>query len=617
MSTQFDHPSHDESPFSQDNEIRLFIDHLPQEEQKPITPQETPDSESEADTPDQEVSSPDELDTTDQTEDTAAGSSNLPQKRTKHFFLFGVILALTSAAFFIGGYFLPMGPIWQKLPRPQPISITQQPDPGLIFAQQFSSEFDVREKVTIHAYRDQNNDNRLDEREPALQGVNLNLSLPETPNVVIASGTTDMNGNAVIYGVKPGKYAVRFYYNPPYYPTGVYRSYAAELFQVSAEEFPQPNNANRIFPSESLETTVQPDKTWNIAIQKYEPKNIVIGSRNDTVVFYDTDIQRQIAWVGSQETDYGSQNFWFIGQDAYFLDAAGDVQKYSYKDNSINQVLKNPGIMRVAGFEYAMLSPGGKSLAFAIIAGSTYPLRLASDQTSCPNSEIQFQGKSLSLTTNSNPDHFFQLSWLDDTRFWFAAKDTSGTDRLFYARCNEKSVDLRQATIRSESNDHFYDVLALDESHVLVSGGFVEPDPNSTSGGILRNVRGTGVVKLESDGSDTLHFLGSFRNEWMINPDHTWVATLDSSTQPNQLVFYRVNDLKEGKVTEVTTSGSYWKGGATWVGDVFYSISAHQCDGMICNTIQGYRPTDGGVQKLDALETKNENLNRLLGVIKN
>jgi hypothetical protein len=99
----------------------------------------------------------------------------------------------------------------------------------------------------------------------------------------------------------------------------------------------------------------------------------------------------------------------------------------------------------------------------------------------------------------------------------------------------------------------------------------------------------------------------------MINPDHTWVAALGS----DQISFYNVNALKEGKIQEVTSPGSYWKGAATWVGDVFYTMSAHQCDGMICNTIQGYRPSDSGVQKLDALATKNENLNRLHGVIRN
>lgn len=594
---------------SQEHELRLFIDHLPENEQDAINETEDAAGESDLDSPSAPQTTSDEpLNPTPSQED------QTPKKPTHHFFLFGMMVAVLSAAFLAGGYFFPLGSFTQKWSSTPSVDTPNETDPGVLFAQQFSSEFDVREKITIQAYRDQNQNNRND-GESGIQGISVNLSLADSKSTVVASATTDNEGKAILYGVKPGKYSARFFYNPAYFPSGIYQSFAAELFQISSQEFPQASTIDRVLPSQSMDVTIEPDKTWEIAIQKYEPKNIVVGSRDNTVIFYDADVKRQIAWFSSQETDLGSLNFWLVGRDVYFLDAAGDVQKYSYKDNSFTKILENPGILRTAGFEFAMLSPGGQSLAYALNTGNGSPLHFASTQKNCSNPTLAYQSKPLFVTTNSNPDDFFPLTWLDDSHFWFGAKDAvGGFDRLYFASCSDNNtLSLTQSSIHSPANDHFYEVMALDDHHVLANGEFIEPDPSSTTGGILRSVRGSGVVKLESGKPDTLYFLGEIRDVWRMNADRTWLAAINNS----QVSFYKVSALKEGKVQEVAVASSNWQGSVVWIGDVFYTLSTRECDGMVCNTIQGYRPTDSGVEKVDTFETKNESLNRLLGVIKN
>ncbi len=604
----------EEMPVSKVTEPRLFIHALPESDaQADIDHSENMESQVDDSSrpPERPLVTP-----FFESESTSPPPSAPKTKQISRYFLFGGGVAIVSLLFFVGGYFSPVASILKPISKSVLPEKSEQPDPGLAFAQQFSAEFDVREKVQVFAYRDDDSDDQKDENEQGLQGATITLFAPTEDRSPIASGTTDMYGKAVLYGVKPGNYKVQFHYYPPYNAYNGGDSYSQELFQVSSDSYSQPSDANRVFPTDSLNISIAPDKPWEVAIQKYEPKNIVVGSRNDTVVFYDTDLQRQVAWMSSRETDAGSQNFWLVGKDMYFLDSAGNVKRYLYKTNSFEEVLKNPGIMRLAGFEYAMLSPGGQSLAYAINTNDGTPLNFASNNSNCSRPTVQHDSKSLFVSTNSNPDYFFQLGWLNDTDFWFAAKDqVGGIDHLYYAHCAENNrLDLRKSSIHSEPNDHFYEVIALDSTHVLAAGGFIEPDPSSTTGGILRSVRGNGVVRFESGKPDTLFFLGALKNVLMMNNDHTWLAGLGEN---DQISFYNVNALKNGEVREVSTTGSYWKGSAAWNGDIFYTLSARQCDGMICNTIKGFKPTDSGVEKVETLETKNENFNRLYGVIKN
>jgi hypothetical protein len=540
----------------------------------------------------------------------------VPSSSRRKFMLFGVGLAILMIVSFLIGYKAPLPTTW--LTRPllsQDINPESESDPGLILAQRFKQDLDPRESTEISIFFDENKNERFDTGDYYLNNASLMIRKPGTENS-FASVTTDSNGKVILFGTPPGKYEVFLSYSP----TNAYSSF----FKFNHLSFPE-----SLVPGKDISERVivnnwipiEITKTKNeFPLQQYQPKNIVVGRTSNVVIYFDLDIQRQVAWVSSDEPESQSQVFKLVGKDTAFIDKSGDVVLFNWDKGYTETALANPGIQKLNGFEYAILSPSGKTVAFTRNTSAGSELAFGSSNSSCSSNNLTWQGKPFFLQTSSNPWHYFPLHFYNENKFAFIGKTADiSQPRVFVVECRENGFDVTTTPIEQQPNGYMVNVSWLNEDNLFIEGTFQKasstPQTSATPSAALQQAHtGTGVYNLKDK---QLGSLGNF-GTWIVNPEHKWLASYSLPT----VNFLSVEDVLHSQ-SNVIDSGKKAQSEIkqTWSGNTFYFLSNEKCptaqySEANCAKIEGVEMKDGKSVTVSQWTLENQTFDEILGVIR-